>query len=171
MVASRADDEFMSNDRFEQFWRVLMWWETESSEREQRMSRQFQDYAHAMRMYEAWTGSPAMLAMGWELYKTVLQMALDKIAPFQKEIERAISRVSGDRRFCRTLNSRLGSVPSNAEAGNKICLLYGGTFPYVIRPCENDQNHFLFVGHCYISGLMYDEGMDFDVEDSAIVLV
>jgi hypothetical protein len=51
-------------------------------------------------------------------------------------------------------------MPKNAELGDVICLLYGGTVPYVVRPRSDGQ--FDFVGDCYVHGLMYGEGMDMD---------
>ena len=64
---------------------------------------------------------------------------------------------SVDRRFSRTTNQRLGSMPRYAEVGDKICLFYGGNLPYVIRP--RGDGTYRFIGDCYLNGVMCGEAM------------
>jgi hypothetical protein len=56
----------------------------------------------------------------------------------------------------------VGLVPKTAETGDVVCILFGCDTPVVLRPVGND---FLFVGECYVHGIMdgelikeYEEG-------------
>lgn len=74
-----------------------------------------------------------------------------------KRIHRTVVAVNYMRRFCATSNGRIGLVPSGTAAGDEICVLYGGRVPYVVRPCEKG---YIFIGECYIHGLMHGEAMN-----------
>jgi len=67
---------------------------------------------------------------------------------------------SNGRHLSETQNGRLGSMPKGTKVGDKICILYGGNLPYVIRPCG--EGKYTLVGDCYVNGLMYGEAMDMD---------
>ena len=74
------------------------------------------------------------------------------------------------RGFCATVNGRhLGSVLGEARAGDKICLFYGGSLPYVIRACGDGQSR--FIGDCYLHGFMLGEGMALDTEPEDFPLI
>jgi len=52
--------------------------------------------------------------------------------------------------------ARLGLVPEDSRVGDVICLFLGGQVPLVLRP---DGDEFLFVGECYVHGMMDGEGL------------
>lgn len=66
-----------------------------------------------------------------------------------------ISTCNEGRRLCVTTGGRMGFVPSHVEVGDKVCLLYGGSLPYILRD-YGDGTH-AFIGDCYIDGVMYGE--------------
>ncbi|KAF2838109.1 hypothetical protein M501DRAFT_1004951 [Patellaria atrata CBS 101060] len=73
------------------------------------------------------------------------------------------------KRFCCTVEHRLGWVPDPAKPGDLICILYGGRTPYVLRPSVNGR--YKLIGPAYVHGLMYGEAMkmkDVVEEDFAI---
>ncbi|KAJ3476544.1 hypothetical protein NLG97_g9097 [Lecanicillium saksenae] len=53
----------------------------------------------------------------------------------------------------------LGLARYDAKVGDKICLLHGGSVPYILR--QDDESCHLFKGECYVHGLMDGEGMRF----------
>ena len=62
------------------------------------------------------------------------------------------------RTFFTTKNGRIGQGPQYLKPGDIICLLHGGSVPYILRPLSD--NAFIFVGHCFVQGVMDGEGMD-----------
>jgi hypothetical protein len=52
----------------------------------------------------------------------------------------------------------VGLGPEAAQAGDIICILFGGRIPYLLRPSSDDS--YLLVGECYINGLMYGEALN-----------
>lgn len=77
---------------------------------------------------------------------------------------------SNGRHLSETRNGRLGSMPKGTKVGDKICILYGGNLPYVIRPCGDGK--YTLVGDCYVHGFMYGEAMDMDgIKTEAIHLL
>ena len=52
----------------------------------------------------------------------------------------------------------MGLVPRRAQAGDLICVLFGTTTPYLLRPVESGAGmQYQLVGHCYVHGLMDGE--------------
>jgi hypothetical protein len=79
------------------------------------------------------------------------------------------SYASGRTLFASTIGF-MGLVPRCSSVGDEICVLFGGSVPYVIR---RHGAHCLFVGECYVYGLMgrevakrLDEG---DFEDFSFI--
>lgn len=62
------------------------------------------------------------------------------------------------RRFCSTVEGRLGCVPVSAKVGDDICILFGRDVPCVIR--ARGHGSYGFVGQCYVHGIMDGEVMD-----------
>lgn len=58
--------------------------------------------------------------------------------------------------LCRT--GVVGLGPPVVETGDQCCLFAGGQVPYVIRPLG--ESSYLFVGECYISGIMDGEAVE-----------
>lgn len=63
-----------------------------------------------------------------------------------------------NRRFFKSEAGRFGWTVDGAGAGDEICVLYGGAYPFVLRP-DGDGCHTI-VGDCYTNGLMEGEAMD-----------
>jgi hypothetical protein len=86
--------------------------------------------------------------------------ALDEFYPeFQghRLIDLSLQNWSSRRRFCRTKCQRIGFVPKVAQAGDIICVLYGGEVPYVLRPRKDGC--YSVIGECYIHGIMHGEAL------------
>jgi hypothetical protein len=43
------------------------------------------------------------------------------------------------------------------EAGDRLCILFGGVAPFILRP---KTGYFEFVGECYVPDLMNGEAID-----------
>lgn len=80
------------------------------------------------------------------------------------KVENAILNQLSTWCFCETEKGRFGQVLESVEVGDMVCILYGGELPYIIRPLEDGK--YMFVGSCYMHGLMDGEGCEMDeVED------
>lgn len=64
---------------------------------------------------------------------------------------------SPGRRFYTTKNGSMGLGPSAMRGGDIICVLFGGTVPYILRPIAGGE--YSFVGDCYIDGFMNGEAI------------
>lgn len=62
------------------------------------------------------------------------------------------------RSFCRTANGYVGYVPKETEPGDVVCLFYGATVLYVMRP--DGDGHYRLVGECSMEGLMHGEALE-----------
>ncbi|KAN0106852.1 HET domain containing protein [Hyaloscypha variabilis] len=64
----------------------------------------------------------------------------------------------------------LGLAPMDAENGDRIALLEGGSVPYILRPVSGDGTEYEFIGDAYVHGIM--DGEAWKVDDLVdIVLV
>ena len=68
------------------------------------------------------------------------------------------------RKFFVTKQGYVGLAAHGVQPGDKICALFGGTTPYIVRP-TSVPGEYLFMGECYVHGLMdgmvihlWDEG-------------
>ena len=52
----------------------------------------------------------------------------------------------------------VGMVPSHAQPGDIICILFGVHVPFVLRPLDSEM--FELVGESYVHGLMDGEGLN-----------
>ena len=73
-------------------------------------------------------------------------------------LSNAMLKFTVGRRLCVTTGGYLGRVPFGSEAGDTICILFGGCVPFVLREC--DEGTFKFIGECYIHGVMEGEAME-----------
>ena len=78
-------------------------------------------------------------------------------------MKRVMDIVIRDRTFAVTENS-LGFVPRIAREGDVVCILLGCSVPVILRP-STASSGFLFLGECYIHGLMEGEYMQFVSEN------
>ncbi|KAF5003607.1 hypothetical protein FDECE_9862 [Fusarium decemcellulare] len=53
-----------------------------------------------------------------------------------------------------TKNRWMGLGPRVAQPGDIVAILFGGKVPYILRPVDD---HYLFVGECYVHGIMQGE--------------
>jgi hypothetical protein len=76
----------------------------------------------------------------------------------------AVMRLSTARKVCVTSNGYLGRVVYGSVIGDKICMFFGASVPFVLR--ERDDGGFMFVGEAYVHGLMDGEALkEFDIEN------
>jgi hypothetical protein len=55
-------------------------------------------------------------------------------------------------------HGRMGLGPACMAEGGVVCILFGGSTPYILRPTGSD-GEFHFLGECYVYGMMDGEGM------------
>jgi hypothetical protein len=75
----------------------------------------------------------------------------------------ALQRLMNRRLFI-TESGHLGLGPASMMSGDIVTVLFGGNVPYVLRPLENGQWH--FVGECYLDGYMRGEALDNEGKDA-----
>lgn len=63
---------------------------------------------------------------------------------------------AGSRTFATTVKGYYILGPAAAEKGDVVCVLFGGKTPYMLRP---KGDHYLFVGECYVHGIMDGEAI------------
>jgi hypothetical protein len=63
----------------------------------------------------------------------------------------------------------IGTGPRNMEAGDIVCVLFGGQTPFVLRPSPGDK--YELIGPCYVHGVMDGEVMQMDLEDEDFVFI
>lgn len=69
---------------------------------------------------------------------------------------RSLQRLMNRRLFV-TSSDHLGLGPASTMSGDTVVILFGGNVPYILRPLENKQWH--FVGECYLDEYMDGEAM------------
>lgn len=80
--------------------------------------------------------------------------------PFEEEADVTLSYCSG-RRLFRLQNGTFGLGPQSMRLGDIVAVLYGGDFPFVLRP-NGDQ--YFFMGCAYVDEIMIGELVD-EMED------
>ncbi|KAF2433428.1 HET-domain-containing protein [Tothia fuscella] len=68
----------------------------------------------------------------------------------ERFIEAASNACKGRRLFF-TYSGLLGLGPAAMREGDKLCVLFGGEMPYILR---SEGTHFRFIGECYVYDLM-----------------
>lgn len=63
------------------------------------------------------------------------------------------------RRFFVSERGYLGLGAHGVQPGDKMCILFGGATPYVVRP-TSVAGEYLFLGECYVHGLMNGEAIE-----------
>jgi hypothetical protein len=86
---------------------------------------------------------------------TVMQV-LKKIREEYKAMRTRIYSASMNRTMFVTTKGYLGLAPWNARKGDLICVLLGGSTPFLLRPVPS-RHHFTLVGECYVYGIMGGE--------------
>ncbi|KAH6666430.1 heterokaryon incompatibility protein-domain-containing protein [Halenospora varia] len=69
------------------------------------------------------------------------------------------SQVMPGRKLFRTKHNRfLGTGAESLQIGDVVCVLAGGSVPYLIRPIDGGRdNRFRFVGEAYVHGIMHGQ--------------
>ncbi len=70
---------------------------------------------------------------------------------------RAANGASKNRKLARTEKGYFVLGPKVMVVGDVVCVLFGGKLPFCLRPCGN---RFLFVGECYVHGMVDGEALD-----------
>ncbi|KAF1952608.1 hypothetical protein CC80DRAFT_507796 [Byssothecium circinans] len=129
----------MSNERFRQFWRTMIWGHTRTG------SKAGTQYRTHLRAY------------GGFIYANLEdENVLSKRGVAQELIESCFVVRLPYRKFCSTRKGSIGWVPRGAQVGDVICVLYGGRVPVVLRPRDGGYE---FVGDAYVHGMMNGEAL------------
>lgn len=82
-------------------------------------------------------------------------LLVDEHHSLSKHFYPAMIHWSRARRFASTSHGRLANIPIGAQAGDIVCIILGGSVPYVLRPQKD--GYYSLVGECYLHGLMHGE--------------
>lgn len=85
------------------------------------------------------------------------------------ELQGAFSKWCYNRRFFETECGAFGWAMDGVLEGDKVCVFYGGEFPFVIRPVENGG--YRVVSDCYVQGFMDGEALGDRFEDQEFQIV
>jgi len=66
---------------------------------------------------------------------------------------------SVNRRFFVTKQGYMGVGPAYIGKGDIVCVLFGGSTPYILRPTTN-EGEYLLLGECYVDGVMDGEALN-----------
>lgn len=81
----------------------------------------------------------------------------------------ALAACVQQRSFFITQNGYVGLAPGKAQPGDKVCVLFGGNNPFLLRPVKNESNgdvesqeneEYILVGEAYVHGLMHGEAIE-----------
>lgn len=80
----------------------------------------------------------------------------------------AIGSACNDRRFAVTKKGYLAMVPKLAEAGDRVCLIFGADVPFILRKAPlqksrdkyGDRQCYYLVGESFVHGIMDGEGLE-----------
>lgn len=74
------------------------------------------------------------------------------------------------RAFFVTREGFMGLGPADARVGDKVCVLWGGHVPFVLREMEGEgPSHHVVIGESYVHGFMHGEaGEDMGEEWEAV---
>ncbi|GAB1316503.1 hypothetical protein MFIFM68171_06713 [Madurella fahalii] len=126
----------LSKDRWNKFWRTMIWGLNPHGQQASALyGTNVREYAKFVNQ-TGLEGNPA-----WRVGVTVsVSLA-----------EQCMGSYTVDRRFCVTERGTLGWVPRGARPGDFICVLNGGSVPFVLRRCAAGYK---LVGDAYIEGWM-----------------
>jgi hypothetical protein len=82
-----------------------------------------------------------------------------------------LKRATESRRFFVSTKGYVGLAPFHAEVGDLICVLFGGQTPFILRNSSHthpkiqyifggEGNAYLFIGECYVQGIMDGEAYE-----------
>jgi hypothetical protein len=82
-------------------------------------------------------------------------------APGMRKLTQALGMMASAKKIAMTKKGYLALVPSAAEIGDHICIIYGAQTPMLVRPTSgchivpNKANN--FIGSCYVHGITHGE--------------
>ena len=124
------------------------WWRTFIGERKNEVERAAPDYERCVVSYK-------------EVLNGMSNHDLDtqnlRHREFQ-EVCSSVGQMENNRRFCLTLEGRIGWVPLAARTGDIVSLMRGSPVPVIIRPYQQGDSY-LMIGQCYIHGIMDGEAV------------
>lgn len=87
------------------------------------------------------------------------------------EVDLWLHEANEGTRFFTTDNADaiIGTGPEGLQAGDIVCVLYGGDVPFILHP--DGQGQYTLIGECYISGIMQGEALDMGLEEREFLLV
>ena len=78
------------------------------------------------------------------------------------KFEFATSSSEWARRLCTTEQGHVGMAPQKARKGDVVCVLYGASVPFILRPMHDDC--YEFIGESYLHGFMEGEAVGGEYE-------
>ncbi|TGO52093.1 hypothetical protein BOTNAR_0335g00040 [Botryotinia narcissicola] len=107
---------------------------------------------------EMFPHNPEQASSYFNICKIVLGISREQGDPQRWRFKRSFSACVPNRRFFMTKTGYIGLGPSCMEPGDSVCILFGGTTSYVIRPTST-VDEYLFLGDSYVHGIMEGEAM------------
>jgi hypothetical protein len=84
----------------------------------------------------------------------------------QRELEGAVHAATHMRRLVVSEKGYMGWAPLDTQPGDKICILFGGRVPFILREASErveidgiSHNCHILLGDSYVHGLMHGEAM------------
>ena len=77
--------------------------------------------------------------------------------PDWMNISVAVTQVCKLRTFFRSKKGYIGLGPCTTKEGDMICIFFGASVPYILRPCEKG---YTLIGECYVHGIMHGQAME-----------
>ena len=69
--------------------------------------------------------------------------------------------VLAEHRFLVSEQGRYGIGPRECKTGDTACLVFGSSFPFILRQIEShDADRYVLIGDAYVHGVMYGEGLE-----------
>jgi hypothetical protein len=94
-------------------------------------------------------------ASQWTLDGASLAAVNDLAMATPKSVQFFGSLKANGRRFCVTEKGYIGLVPPHTELGDKVCVIFGASTPFVLRDAGEGKH--ALVGECYMHAMMDGE--------------
>jgi hypothetical protein len=153
----KANDSMLDGSFFDSFWRTLVYnrgpcfkYNFPNQQPSSQLATSF-GYWYLFKKFQMtkrWHDDLLWDAVHYEILRKLA-------APF----EEAEGRVRNARNFFVSQQGRIGWVPFRAQAGDRICVLYGMRIPVILR---SHGNGWEFIGACYVHNMMDGEVWDLD---------
>ena len=116
----------------------------------------------AYRQASSVSNDPGNVPFSRTLASTGLSTTFEELENLARPFRLGTQVMFWGRRFCITKKGYMGMVPMNAAEGHLICILLGGSAPFVLKPEVREPQHdamvyHQLVGECYLHGIMNRE--------------